>query len=473
MTEGRRSSFPTPLPWKYIQKRAEPLKPIAENQQQQHDIKSPRKTITTSDFMPSSPLNLHKRRFDSILNEDSKKQKSLPQHQYGVQSSSMKAKAITMVQDQQEAKFPQAEVESMSQISTYSSSVQTCTTDTTSTSVSQDVTQSIQKFNIDQFRQSLQKKRKSGAGRKSSFCLRGKRRSSYSNLQLSVHNDVPSTQFVNHIQPDLPDPIRMKQLLLYCISRIKDQQSDIQVSIVLQDIYQALLDGQINCSWYHRPRDPPRVVQRPNPLNEQLDREFQQLNEQINLTSEQIQQWSGIQLENYLDCELADENVDLFSIEKQMMDDLISDENVKLMLDDSANYKVCQDIENLEMKIESLLKDCDPKLMHAHDMITVLKEIKQHVDEMFVAAIEVVWPDEDEDLSTPPSQDGASQKVIPENKKRESGLRMTKDDARRASLLGLEVPSPNRLQRRDSSRQREVDPTVRILKQLANFTKNA
>ncbi|KAI3633177.1 hypothetical protein MIR68_008715 [Amoeboaphelidium protococcarum] len=471
MTEGRRSSFPTPLPWKYIQKRAEPLKPIAENQQLQHDIKSPRKTITTSDFMPSSPLNLHKRRFDSILNEDSKKQKSLP-HKYGVQSSSIKAKAIDMGQDQQAANFTQSEVESMSQISTRSSSVQTCTT-TTSTTVSKEATESIQHFNLDQFRQSLQKKRKSGAGRKSSFCLRGKRRSSYSNLQLSVHHDVPSTQFVNHIQPDLPDPIRMKQLLLYCISRIKDQQSDIQVSIVLQDIYQALLDGQINCSWYHRPRDPPRVVQRPNPLNEQLQVEFQQLNEQINLTSEQIQQWSGIQLENYLDCELADENVDLFSIEKQMMDDLISDENVKLMLDDSENYKVSQAIENLELKIESLLKESDPKLIHAHDMITVLKEIKQHVDEMFVAAIEVVWPDDDQDLSSPPSQDGASQKATPENKRRDSGLRMTKDDARRASLLGLEVPSPNRLQRRDSSRQREVDPTVRILKQLANFTKNA
>ncbi|KAJ8100100.1 Mis12-Mtw1 protein family-domain-containing protein [Lipomyces tetrasporus] len=115
-------------------------------------------------------------------------------------------------------------------------------------------------------------------GRRSSLGLRGKRASSLSSGLVAVpHADISSEDFYKHLDSDLPDPHRMKQLLTWCAHRsmetkdlAKERWAHSPAAAIARVIEEQLLrdltDGKISTSWWNRPDDEDRL-KKPNPQN--------------------------------------------------------------------------------------------------------------------------------------------------------------------------------------------------------------
>ncbi|KAI9015376.1 Mis12-Mtw1 protein family-domain-containing protein [Hyaloraphidium curvatum] len=119
--------------------------------------------------------------------------------------------------------------------------------------------------------------------RRSSLGSRGRRCSTTLHGLCHIpHPDVSSSDFYRHIQDDLSEPQKMKQLLAWCAERAmsapprrnrKDAlAADLsQIRTELQnDFIEAIRSGKVNCSWVFRRNEPhegqPPVI-KPNPKN--------------------------------------------------------------------------------------------------------------------------------------------------------------------------------------------------------------
>jgi len=72
---------------------------------------------------------------------------------------------------------------------------------------------------------------------------------------LDPPSKVPTKKLHEHILPDLPGPIRLKQLIiwsLYLISKTKGFKSDSNLVKAVNELSQELRDNKINLSWYQR-----------------------------------------------------------------------------------------------------------------------------------------------------------------------------------------------------------------------------
>ncbi|KAJ3017534.1 hypothetical protein HKX48_003500 [Thoreauomyces humboldtii] len=106
-----------------------------------------------------------------------------------------------------------------------------------------------------------------GVGRRrSSIGLRGKRTSTAHNgLCPQPHETIEPEDFYRHIDADLSDPNRMRQLLVWCAQRsLVDRSSETSkldpallaiLREVQNDVIVGLTSKQINTSWYHRPAE--------------------------------------------------------------------------------------------------------------------------------------------------------------------------------------------------------------------------
>ncbi|KAJ2402193.1 hypothetical protein GGI23_000886 [Coemansia sp. RSA 2559] len=108
-----------------------------------------------------------------------------------------------------------------------------------------------------------------GGRRRSTFSMRGKRASSIGGgFNAIPHESVDAADFYRHISPELPEPIRLRQLLAWCARRtdaLPDWPSELpdHVQKLLQDSFREAVDdihsaferGDIATSWYHRPVD--------------------------------------------------------------------------------------------------------------------------------------------------------------------------------------------------------------------------
>ncbi|KAJ2181889.1 hypothetical protein GGF45_001245 [Coemansia sp. RSA 551] len=105
--------------------------------------------------------------------------------------------------------------------------------------------------------------------RRSTFSMRGKRASSIGGGFKAIPHDSVSTQdFYRHISPELPEPVRLRQLLAWCARRtahapewptelpehVQKLLSDVYKEAA-DDVHSALERGEIATSWYHRPAE--------------------------------------------------------------------------------------------------------------------------------------------------------------------------------------------------------------------------
>lgn len=121
-------------------------------------------------------------------------------------------------------------------------------------------------------RKNQEMRRRVSSTRRSSLGNRGKRASSIGNgFQTVPHSEVEAENFYKHLDPDAPEPHRMKQLLLWTSRRILDQESErynqmkvnpslstdertaVRIARVIQEeVVQDLSEGKISTSWWNR-----------------------------------------------------------------------------------------------------------------------------------------------------------------------------------------------------------------------------
>lgn len=109
--------------------------------------------------------------------------------------------------------------------------------------------------------------------RRSSLGNRGKRVSSIGNGFTAVpHDKVPTNEFYKHLDSDLPDPHRMRQLLTWVAKRVFEEDKNKHfkrknklpteeitalniAKVIKEEIVKDLSDGKINISWWNRSDD--------------------------------------------------------------------------------------------------------------------------------------------------------------------------------------------------------------------------
>ncbi|QPH04327.1 hypothetical protein C2857_001241 [Epichloe festucae Fl1] len=145
------------------------------------------------------------------------------------------------------------------------------------------------------------------SNRRSSLGSRGRRASSLiDNGQTAIpHRDVDPKEFYKHIAGDLPEPRRMKQLLMWCGERALPQKPPhgtanseaILGARAIQD--QILKDYALRSDfsdWFNRDDDSPSstAILQPNPRNIELDDKLAALEAKIQRLQQEKQAWQAI-----------------------------------------------------------------------------------------------------------------------------------------------------------------------------------
>ncbi|KAJ3177273.1 hypothetical protein HDU87_004524 [Geranomyces variabilis] len=159
---------------------------------------------------------------------------------------------------------------------------------------------------------SLREAQNSGGRRRSSLGLRGKRTSTAHNgLCPPPHETIDPKSYYRHIDADLSDPIRMRQLLVWCAQKsIGPEDSmgsakplDPRLAQILIDAQKEVITGltskEINTSWYHRPADPSEHVETPqkrlpHPQNIANAKKLAEYNSELDRLSREEDRWMAL-----------------------------------------------------------------------------------------------------------------------------------------------------------------------------------
>lgn len=169
------------------------------------------------------------------------------------------------------------------------------------------------------------KSKNSGNDRRSSYNNRGKRILSIGNGFVGLpHEDVSAKDYYKLLDTSLPEPHRMKQLLIWCMSkRIKedenkksrvkskasassspDEQAIINIAkVIKEEVLQDLREGQVNTSWYYRLDDDDdnarsvitnKEIVLPNPLNIKTKDNISHFTKELTKLRREKEQWKKL-----------------------------------------------------------------------------------------------------------------------------------------------------------------------------------
>ncbi|KAJ3172585.1 hypothetical protein HDU88_005914 [Geranomyces variabilis] len=159
---------------------------------------------------------------------------------------------------------------------------------------------------------SLREAQNSGGRRRSSLGLRGKRTSTAHNgLCPPPHETIDPKSYYRHIDADLSDPIRMRQLLVWCAQKSMGPEYNIgspkaldpRLAEILIDVQKEVIMGltskEINTSWYHRPTDPSEHVESPqkrlpHPQNIANAKKLAEYNSELDRLGREEDRWTAL-----------------------------------------------------------------------------------------------------------------------------------------------------------------------------------
>jgi len=145
-----------------------------------------------------------------------------------------------------------------------------------------------------------------GGRRRSSLGMRGKRASSIGNGFIAQpHAEVSPVDFYKHIAADLPEPVRMKQLLSWCGRRVLDEQkasvkpenanAAAIARVIQEELLKDLVDNKVTTSWYHRSDDQPSPTRRkPHPQNVENKRKIKDCENRLAQLRTERDTWSAM-----------------------------------------------------------------------------------------------------------------------------------------------------------------------------------
>lgn len=168
--------------------------------------------------------------------------------------------------------------------------------------------------------------------RRSSMALRGKKLVSQ-DVIAAPHDSIPHSEYCRHISPDLPGPLRMKQLVLWGLDVLcKQYDSNNQFSIlnqVIQEAIQALVQNQISLSWYHKHDSSTTFTfLLPNPRNIELEALSEHYKKFTLEATREIEEWERLLTQSQLDlsndtseCNLSQKDIDSLQLSEQFRRD--------------------------------------------------------------------------------------------------------------------------------------------------------
>lgn len=145
--------------------------------------------------------------------------------------------------------------------------------------------------------------------RRASYSNRGKRVLSIGNGYVArPHSEVSETEFYKLLDPLMPEPNRMRQLLTWCFRKTldaergpdppNDEGSDFAkgiAKVIKQELLNDLMDGLISTSWYNMKNKPvsiaPQPIMKPNPLNESNKENMEIFKRKLQLLNNEKSQW--------------------------------------------------------------------------------------------------------------------------------------------------------------------------------------
>lgn len=109
---------------------------------------------------------------------------------------------------------------------------------------------------------------------------------------------MATNQYHRHILPDLPGPLKMKQLLVWAVQRAAKEQTSRQAEweeLVAEPLTQGLHTNALGTSWYQRPATNGSVSYRANPVNTDMKEclgLYQRYHRQL---STELSQWKALE----------------------------------------------------------------------------------------------------------------------------------------------------------------------------------
>ncbi|KAJ3039357.1 hypothetical protein HK097_002862 [Rhizophlyctis rosea] len=216
------------------------------------------------------------------------------------------------------------------------------------------------------------KEMRNGKGRRrSSLGLRGKRVSMSNNgLCQPPHMTIDPADFYRHIDAEQSEPVRMRQLLLWCSQRIMEENRPAEGEAdnetlkafrkVQEEVIVGLISKQINTSWYHRPNiplskpnDEPQRL--PHPQNEENAKKVAELEVALERLKQESNQWTTL-LKTHQ------------TAHAKAVDDLDSLRSHGAI---DFDAEPAETVDKLEEKEQAILKEyCDPMVLQEVDVWT-------------------------------------------------------------------------------------------------------
>lgn len=154
--------------------------------------------------------------------------------------------------------------------------------------------------------------------RRASYYNRGKRVLSIGNGFVGVpHEDVPTSDYYKLLDTSLPEPHRMRQLLIWCFKKKLDQEEKLSRSnsktettedqtviniakVIKEEVLRDLVEGQISISWYNRDDNEDETndnmlnnkgIILPNPLNITNEENIEVFTKKLKSLKRERSQW--------------------------------------------------------------------------------------------------------------------------------------------------------------------------------------
>lgn len=133
--------------------------------------------------------------------------------------------------------------------------------------------------------------------------------------------NVKTAEFHKHLQPDMPGPVKMRQLLIWAVQKASSQLARASPLNALADLSEDLLDSllrnEINCSWYQRPPvsaayASSAIFYTPNPQNQELSECIDLYTNYQQKLADECKIWESLQqeIENQPSSSIEDVNSD-------------------------------------------------------------------------------------------------------------------------------------------------------------------
>ncbi|KAG4303787.1 hypothetical protein PORY_002812 [Pneumocystis oryctolagi] len=150
----------------------------------------------------------------------------------------------------------------------------------------------------------IEKNRDLRQRRRSSLGFRGKRASSILANALP-HPSISHESFFKHISEDLPDAVRMKQLLIWCAKRALEDQKVIGTCknahaislarVIEEEILNDLIENRLSASWYNREDDNVLVKPKPHPRNVENRKKIKEFEKRLSKLKQEINNWNELE----------------------------------------------------------------------------------------------------------------------------------------------------------------------------------